>query len=121
MIRPGKEKEFWGAATSFSNFFKHADRDSNDISSVFREEVNDVVLFFAAAYYVHLGYRMTKEMLVLYGWFVLLHPDVLSTNVDDVAYAITNSSELGEFRSYPRKEQLAVGLALLDRQQAGSC
>ena len=111
MIRPGKEIEFWGAANSFSNFFKHADHDSNDISSGFREEVNDVVLFIAAAYYKRLGYQATKEMMVIESWFMVLHPDVLSMNVDDTAYAIY--LKLGKIRSLPRKEQLAIGLEVL--------
>ena len=51
MIRPGKENEFWCGVSSFANFFKHADRDPDDISDGFREEVNDAVLLLAAFTY----------------------------------------------------------------------
>ena len=35
MIRPGKEKEFWRGVNSSANFFKHADKDPDDISGGF--------------------------------------------------------------------------------------
>ena len=41
MVRPGKETEFWRGVNSFSNFFKHADKDPDDISDGFLEEAND--------------------------------------------------------------------------------
>ena len=65
MIRPGKEKEFWCGVNSFSNFFKHADKDPDDTSGGFLEENNDSVLLFAATYYDLLGCQQTEEMQAL--------------------------------------------------------
>ena len=47
MIRPGKEKKFWRGINSSANFFKHADKDPDDISDGFLEEANDSVLLIS--------------------------------------------------------------------------
>ena len=114
VIRPGKEKEFWGALKSFSNFCKHATRDPNDTSSSFREDVNESVLLIAATYYKCFGRQWTKEMQVLGVWYMTLHPDVLSWDLDPEVIALI-SAFTGEIQSLPRKEQLAIGLTALKR------
>ena len=114
MIRPGKEKEFWGSLNSFSNFCKHADHDPNDISNGFREDVNDSALLIAASYYESLGYPWTKEMWVLWAWYGALHPDVLSQE-DRYAEIYPLFLALGEIRAQPRPEQLAIGLTVLKK------
>ena len=118
MIRPGKEKEFWCKASSFANFFKHADKDPDDISGDFREEVNDLVLLFAATYYDFLGCQRTKEMEALTVWFMALHPDVLFHNMNPAEQALVLAT--GEIRSLPREQQLAIGLMLL-KARATKC
>ena len=82
MIRPGKENEFWRGVSSSANFFKHADKDPNGISDGFTEELNDLVLLIAATYYGLLGCQQTEEMKALSAWFVTLHPNVLSQDVN---------------------------------------
>lgn len=114
MIRPGKEKEFWGSLNSFSNFCKHADRDPNDISSGFREDVNDSALLIAASYYESLGYPRTKEMWVLWAWYGALHPDVLSQE-DRHAEMHALFLKSGGIRALPRPERLAIGLTALKK------
>ena len=113
MIKPGKEKEFWGALNSFSNFCKHADCDPNVVWSGFREDANDITLLTAATYYRHLGYKWTNEMQVLWSWYVSLHPDVLSEDAGVAIHALVLSTPLRDFRSFARKEQLAFGLTML--------
>ena len=82
MVRPGKETEFWRGVNSFSNFFKHADKDPGDISDGFLEEANDSVFLIAATYYDLLGCQQTEEMQALAVWYMTLNPDVLSQDVN---------------------------------------
>ena len=114
IIRPGKETEFWRSFHSFSNFCKHADRDPNDILSGFQEDANESLLLIAATYYERLGCQMTKEMMVLAVWYISLHPNVLSRNVDPTMMALVSEAASG-IQSLPRKEQLAIGLTVLKR------
>ena len=115
MIKPGKEKEFWCGVSSFANFFKHADKDPDDISDGFLEEVNDLVLLIAATYFDLLGCQCTEEMKALTAWFTILHPDVLSQDVNPAAKALVSAS--GEIRSLPREQQLENGLTVLEEEQ----
>ena len=114
MIKPGKEKEFWGALNSFSNFCKHADLDPNGVSISFREDANDTALLIAATYYRNLGYQWTNEMQFLSAWYVSLHPDVLSENAGVATRALVRST-FEQVRSLERKEQLAIGLHTLKK------
>ena len=114
MIKPGKEKKFWGALNNFSNFCKHADRNPNGVSNSFREDANDTALLIAATYYGHLGYKLTNEMLILWAWFVSLHPDVLSEKAGVAMHDLVFSGAR-DFRSLERKEQLATGLHTLKK------
>ena len=111
MLRPGKAKEFWCGVNSFANFLKHADNDPDDISGGFREEVNDLVLLLATTYYDFLGCQRTKEMEALTTWYMTLHPDVLSQDVNPAVQALVLAS--GEIRSLPREQQLKIGLMVL--------
>ncbi len=116
MIRPGKEKEFWRRGNSFANFFKHADNDPDEVSDGFWEEANDSVLLIAATYYDLLGCQQTEEMQALATWYMALHPDVLSQDVNPAVQALVLAS--GEMRSLAREEQLKIGLTVLERWSA---
>ena len=111
MVRHGKEAEFWRRVNSFSNFFKHADKDPDDSSGGFLEEANDSVLLIAVSYYDLLGCQRTEEMLVLDAWYRTLNPDVLSQDVNPEMQPLVLA--LGEIRSLPREEQLKIGLMVL--------
>ena len=113
MIRPGKEAEFCGSVKSFSNFFKHADRDPTDLSSGFREETNDSLLLIAVSYYDLLGCQRTEEMQALAAWYMSLHPDVLSQGVYTAMLPLF--LELSKIQPLPREEHLAIGLTVLKR------
>ena len=114
MLKPGKEKEFWGAVSNFSNFCKHADRDPNADPISIREDANESALLIAATYYRHLGNAWTKEMQVLWAWYVSLHPDVLSEDAELEMRALVLLTSR-DFRCLARKEQLAIGLNLLKK------
>ena len=113
LIRPGKEKEFWRKGNSFANFFKHADNDPNEISDDFSEETNDCVLLIAATYWVLLGCEQTKEMQVLAAWYMALHPEVLAQDVNPAIQVFLLAFDEIRFRS--RREQLKIGLTMLEK------
>lgn len=79
--------------------------------SGFGEEANDSVLLLAATYYALLGYQQTGEMQTLTAWYMALHPDVLSQDMNPAMQALILAS--GEIRSLSREEQLKIGLMVL--------
>ena len=113
LIRPGKEKEFWRRASSFANFFKHADNDPDDVSDGFSEEANESVLLIAATYYGLLGCQQTDEMQALTAWYMAVHPGVLSKDVNPAIQVLVLAS--GEIRSLERAQQLKIGSTVLER------
>ena len=74
IIRPEMKKEFWHLFNKPYNFFKHADKDPEDILDTVDEEINDFWLFLAIRYYDALGERLTTEMNAYQGWFMLSYP-----------------------------------------------
>ena len=120
MIKPGKKKVFWRAVGSFPNFLKHADKDPDEISGDFFEETNDVVLLLAARYYDLLGCQQTKEMQALTAWYMTLHPNVLSQDVNPAIQAFILATS-GEIRPLPREQQLKIGLSVLLKARATKC
>jgi hypothetical protein len=81
VIRPGKEKEFNALLNRAANFYKHADRDADEIPDGVEEEVNDAVLMIATMAYADLGYTPSPEMTALHYSYVALHPNVLNASV----------------------------------------
>ena len=114
ILKPGKEKEFWGGISNFSNFCKHADRDPNNNSISFREDANDSALIIATMYYRHLGCQLTNEMQLLWAWYVSLHPDILSEEAPGAMRVLVHST-MGNFRSSTRKDQLAIRQWVLNK------
>jgi hypothetical protein len=112
MIKPGKKAAFWGAMNSFSNFLKHADRDSAGIHDGVDEEVNDVTLFMACLYYQDLGHQFTPEMSALVGWFTALHPGFLFENANPKFRAAAEAAG-ASIKALSRREQLAFGKQLI--------
>ena len=72
--------------------------------TILGKKVNDLVLLVATTYYDFLGCQRTKEMEALTTWFMTLHPDVLSQDVNPAVQALVLAS--GEIRSLPREQQL---------------
>ncbi len=119
MIRPGKEAEFNALMNRASNFFKHADRDADEILDGVEEEVNDAVLMIATVAYADLGYTPSPEMTALHYWYVALHPNVLSVSATDELRA--NLEEIRSLSGRSRSQHLQAGkqlLAVIYRQRA---
>lgn len=76
-IVPGKEKQFWGAMNRAANFFKHADEDADETFEGIDERANDLLLFFAIAWYVDLGHSPTREMGALIAFIAANYPGLV--------------------------------------------
>lgn len=110
-VRPGMERVFFAALQRAANFFKHADRDADEILDNVREELNDVTILLAIQYYTDLGNAPTQPMFIFGAWFGAIYPHLL---LDDfplkAAFAKINASGL---KTASRSVQLALGLSLL--------
>jgi hypothetical protein len=116
IIKPGMEGKFWQSFNRAANFFKHAERDPDDMLENVQEEVNDVLILFACLYYRDIGYEWTAEMLTFVAWYIVLNPEVLSYFQDDpVMKQMLESPELSVLRDKSRHEQLAEGKMLMER------
>ena len=113
LIRPGKENELWRGASSFANFFKHANTDPDGVSDGFSEEINESVLLIAATYYGLLGCEQTDEMQTLTAWYMAVHPDILAQDANPAIQVLVLAS--GEIRSLERAQQLKIGSTVLER------
>ena len=112
MIRPGKEREVWGALNSRANFLKHADRDPGDILTPFPDYTNDLLLIIASTYYELLDNPPTLEMRILVAWYCSIHPDALSMTVDPALRASIH--QYSDIQHLSRDEQLAWGISSLE-------
>jgi hypothetical protein len=76
-ILPGMERKFWKLMNRGADFFKHADRDPDEILDDVDEEANDALLFLATGHYADLGYTPTLEMCMLQVCVIIRHPNFL--------------------------------------------
>lgn len=113
-IRPGKEKVFWGKFNSFANFLKHANEDPDTISDQVEEEINDSTLAIACIYYQDLGYKMTPEMVAMYGWYASTNPDVIDVENAPKQFMELLQTRHNLMKDLSRKEQLIIGKELIE-------
>ncbi len=112
VIRPGMEKEAWAAWSKPANFFKHADRDADEILDNVDESINEAMLFMASLLYQDLGYELTPEMKILMAWMLATHPQFM---LDSAPLKGLVEKQSGAFRNlnFTRAEQLDMCRTLL--------
>jgi hypothetical protein len=86
------------------NFFKHADRDADEILEV-DEKVNDAMIILALMNYRDLGCEATSELVAFEWWFFALHPDFLEderkkAEVKSLGYHTATRADQLEFGRY---------------------
>jgi hypothetical protein len=113
-IVEGKEGAFWSHVYRGANFFKHADRDPEDVFEGIDEiAANDFSLFFCCAFFRDLEPKVSVEMRTFSNWFFLLHPYLYK---DDYSLKHTAMREWEEnTRFLTREEQLRVGRVMLEK------
>lgn len=108
IIKPGTKKEFWHVFQRAANFFKHADRDSEEILNNFDEEVNDFIILVACLYYQDLGHQHTPEMITLIAWFMSVHSEYILEESFSVFQSILEQTR-NDLVGKSRKKQLEIG------------
>jgi hypothetical protein len=76
IIRPEKKQEWFQVLTRAQNFFKHADRDPEDVLDFF-PNATPFLIFEAVLMHNELTKAYVPETLVFAAWFNLKHPNVL--------------------------------------------
>lgn len=76
LIREEHKKEWLHYVNKSRNFFKHADRDPNEIHE-FNTIVNDYALLDAVAMYERIKKKWVPETLVFNVWLGIEHPNLL--------------------------------------------
>lgn len=80
-IRPERMKEWLAVIFKSRNFFKHADRDKDEVHE-FKPVFNDMSLLDAVNMYSTLKKRWTPETLIFLVWFGLKHPHLVKEDSD---------------------------------------
>lgn len=91
-IRPERKKEWLQALFKSRNFFKHADRDKDEVHE-FNVETNHFSIFDAMCLFVFIKKNRTPETLLFEIWFALKYPDLLlSGPYQDAMLSITENT-----------------------------
>ncbi len=80
-IRPEKRKEWLQLIFKSRNFFKHADRDKNDIHE-FKPMFNDFSLLDGINMYCTIKKKWVPEVLVFQVWFSATYPHLLTEDCE---------------------------------------
>jgi hypothetical protein len=110
-VRPGKDGEYLALLNRAANFFKHADRDPEEILDHVKEEFNDFTIFLAVLHYVDLGNAATKPMIAFLCWFNVMYPDLIIGGTP--VKATLQKIHLSSVKDASRAANSMLGLSLL--------
>lgn len=74
-IKDGHKKEVYKKLHEAENFFKHADKDPDEVIE-FSPLASESILWEACIKYTELSGEQTSRMQAMNGWFQLKHPDL---------------------------------------------
>jgi len=77
IVIPGKEIELSRMMSKAENFFKHADRDPEEVID-FHPEANEHIIWEACIKYAELAGEQTPGMQAMNLWFQVRHPEVFT-------------------------------------------
>ncbi len=117
-IRPEMRERFWGGEgiNRAANFFKHADRDPDQVLKIVDLAANDHLIFWGCLLYQDILHRdplqtYTNEMGAFIGWYNAMYPDFVR---DDLPWSHLIRNAFVGISGLSRPEQLAQGqLALM--------
>jgi hypothetical protein len=97
----------------FRNFFKHADRDPDEIIAGFDDTKNDGLIFLAADDYMRLTGKSPIEFQVFQLWYLAVYIEKVSAGaLEQILEPI--ESTFPNIRELARNEQLALGRKALN-------
>lgn len=81
-VKEGHEKEVWDFITSAENFFKHADRDHDEILN-FKPEQSEILIFEGCVTYYKLSREFPPLFRLYYAWFIAHHSNWFRLNEEN--------------------------------------
>ena len=96
------------------NFFKHADRDPDEMLSGFDDAFNDTMLILGVEDYIRLRNKSPIEFQVYQMWYFANYPDKLSKSFAD-CYIQDVQESFPSILSLPRKRRKKMGLEVLKK------
>ncbi|MGE3760185.1 MAG: hypothetical protein AB7H97_20640, partial [Pseudobdellovibrionaceae bacterium] len=113
-IRDGHLGEFWGHINKAWTFFKHADRDPDEIFEGVDVLVNDFAIFMSVRLYKSLGQTPTREMNAFIAWFICMRTELMYEGpLKTIIEKNLNDFNAGQFS---RAENLFAGKTLLEKE-----
>jgi hypothetical protein len=110
-IRPGREEQYEDLMDRTIAFFHYPDKDAAAMLDGVQEEINDLMLFQACAWYEALGNPLPPAMGAFTAWFVVMYPDLF---VLEHPYKVRlQDADFAWLRGATRAQQLAFGQKLL--------
>ena len=107
-------REFWKCVNKHNNFFKHANKDPDDIYEGFNESINDFTIMWAILLYKGLNRIITQEMKMFLLWFQATNPRLLKEG--PFREKLENAFIDFHVGQHSRKELLVIGKKLLRKK-----
>lgn len=98
-IRPEKRGEFKGLLVNAQNFFKHADRDANEVLD-FDASSTDFLLWDACKLYERLASHKLPLLVMFNVWFFRSYPEVLREDVQKHLQSMPTSYDPKDRRGF---------------------
>jgi hypothetical protein len=103
----------WRQLNKAANFFKHADRDPNDLLEGINPLVNDHLIYLNCLLFLELERRMTHSVSIFVIWHIGAYPDLFRAERTPI-FANIKREIVSVFEDVPRPEQLALARAMLN-------
>ncbi|MDP3999267.1 MAG: hypothetical protein Q8P76_01575 [bacterium] len=93
MIKEEKRKEISIKMNEAKNFFKHADKDADNILN-FNTELSNFYLYDSVRLYQGLTKKLPKLFLIFYVWFFMKNPDIFSSEEQKKLFSLPGNLNL---------------------------
>ncbi len=112
-VRPERLDEVRRIVTRAQNFFKHADRDADELLA-FNPTTTEILLWGGCWLYGALTEHRLPLLFVYQAWFALAHPHVLVREAQEEIAGLAGTFDTGDRRRFledmlPAAEQLLAG------------
>lgn len=111
---PNLKSDFFQALTKAANFYKHANRDTDEVLDGIKEEMNECLLIMNCLHYADLGYNLTPEMNFFQAWVIISNPESIKQTAFKKNYIETlHFFESQGFHKKPRDIRIRKGRQML--------
>ncbi len=117
LIRDDKKKEWRRILFKSRNFFKHADKDKNEVLE-FKTDFNDFSLFDAVVMYGGIKKKLVPETLAFTSWFMVRYPNIIREDTD-LALMYSSAKARGVLPEVKSKKSFSEAIELMRRDEFG--